>query len=377
MTESRQWMVLVVAVITAWLIYLLAPILTPFAVAALFAYLGDPVTDWLQKRGLSRTLAVSVVFVLLSVLVVGLLLVLLPLLEDQLVRLVEVLPAFVDWAKNAAGPLLERLESAGVNLFDRDRLVTMLQEHFKEATDIASTVVGSFARSGIALVNWIMNLVLIPVVAFYLLRDWDIIMARIRELLPRRLEPTVVTLASESNSVLGAFLRGQLTVMVALGVVYSIGLWLVGLDLAILVGMTAGLISFVPYLGAIVGVVLGVVGALFQYGDLFHVAMVLVVFGVGQTLEGVVLTPLLVGDRIGLHPVAVIFAVLAGGQLFGFLGVLLALPVASVVMVLLRHAHSSYRGSGLYDEVNDIPPSEPRVVLPGSAKDKPEPRGKG
>ncbi len=365
MTESRQWMMLAVALISGWLIYLLAPILTPFAVAALFAYLGDPVTDWLQSRGLSRALAVSVVFVLLSLLIVALLLVVLPLLEDQILRLVDVLPAFVDWAKQAAGPLLERAENAGINVLDRDRLVAMLQEHFKEATGIASSVVSSFARSGLALVNWVMNLVLIPVVAFYLLRDWDLIVERVRELLPRTLEPTVATLASQSNSVLGAFLRGQLTVMLALGLVYSVGLWLVGLDLAILVGMSAGFISFVPYLGAIVGVVLGVVGALFQYGDLFHVAMVLVVFGVGQTLEGVVLTPLLVGDRIGLHPVAVIFAVLAGGQLFGFLGVLLALPVASVVMVLLRHAHERYRSSGLYDVANDEAPVDsapPRAV---------------
>ncbi|MFK7955679.1 MAG: AI-2E family transporter [Lysobacterales bacterium] len=370
MTESRQWMVLVVAVITGWLIYLLAPILTPFAVAALFAYLGDPVTDWLETRGLSRTLAVCVVFVLLSLGMVGLLLIVLPALEDQIFRLIEVLPAFIDWVKNFAGPLLERAESAGVNLLDRDRLVGMLQEHFKEATGVASTVLSSFARSGMALVNWVMNLVLIPVVAFYLLRDWDVIVQRVRELLPRRMEPTVATLATESNAVLGAFLRGQLTVMLALGLVYSVGLWLVGLDLAILVGMTAGFISFVPYLGAIVGVVLGVVGALFQYGDIFHVAMVLVVFGVGQTLEGVVLTPLLVGDRIGLHPVAVIFAVLAGGQLFGFLGVLLALPVASVVMVMLRHAHTEYRRSGLYDDANDAPPRKSRVLVAGDEHKK-------
>jgi len=219
MTESRQWMILVIAVITAWLIYLLAPILTPFAVAALFAYLGDPVTDWLETRGLSRTVAVSVVFVLLSLLAVGLLLIVLPAMEDQIFKLIEVLPAFVDWAKGMTGPLLERAESFGVNLLDRDRLVSMLQEHFKEATGVASTVLSSFAKSGMALVNWVMNLVLIPVVAFYLLRDWDLIIERVRELLPRRMEPTVASLAGESNLVLGAFLRGELTAMLGRGAV--------------------------------------------------------------------------------------------------------------------------------------------------------------
>ena len=265
----------------------------------------------------------------------------------------------MDWAKGFAAPLLSRAEEMGVDLLDRDRIVALLQEHMGTATGFASNLVESFVSSGVAVVGWVMNLVLIPVVAFYLLRDWDVILSRVRELLPRRVEPTVVTLAAESNSVLGSFLRGQLTVMVALGVVYSIGLWLVGLDLAILVGMVSGIISFVPYLGAIVGVVLGVVGALFQYGDIFHVAMVLVVFAVGQSLEGMLLTPLLVGDRIGLHPVAVIFAVLAGGQLFGFLGILLALPAASVVMVLLRHAHHSYRGSRLYADGEAEPTPAP------------------
>jgi len=160
--------------------------------------------------------------------------------------------------------------------------------------------------------------------------------------------------------VLGAFLRGQLSVMVVLGILYAVGLWLVGLSVGPLIGMIAGLISFVPYLGAITGVFMAVIAALVQYQDLTHVLLVLMVFGIGQTLEGYVLVPKLVGDKIGLHPVAVIFAVLAGGELFGFLGVLLALPVASVVMVLLRYAHERYTASKLYQSQD-----EPMIVLPG------------
>jgi predicted PurR-regulated permease PerM len=196
-------------------------------------------------------------------------------------------------------------------------------------------------------------------------------MARLRELLPRPLEPTISAFARESDEVLAAFLRGQLSVMIALGAVYTAGLMLVGLDLAVLIGLLAGLVSFVPYLGIIVGGGAALIAAAVQFQDWFHPAMVLLVFVVGQALEGFVLTPWLVGDRVGLHPVAVIFAILAGGQLFGFLGVLLALPVAAVLMVALRHAHGRYLASALYGApaasaapVEPTPPSVPPA--PGS-----------
>jgi predicted PurR-regulated permease PerM len=202
---------------------------------------------------------------------------------------------------------------------------------------------------------------MIPVVAFYLLRDWDIMVERIHALVPRSIEPVVARLAHESDDVLGAFLRGQLSVMVALGIFYGVGLWAIGLSVGPLIGMVAGLISFVPYLGAITGVVMAVTAAVVQYQDWMHVGLVAGVFVIGQSLEGYVLVPRLVGEKIGLHPVAVIFAVLAGGELFGFLGVLLALPVASVVMVLLRYAHERYTASELYRSTD-----EPAIVIVGA-----------
>lgn len=204
-----------------------------------------------------------------------------------------------------------------------------------------------------------MNLVLIPVVAFYLLRDWDIMVDKIRDLLPKRYEATVVKLTKESDLVLGAFLKGQFSVMLALASIYSIGLWIVDLDLALLIGMVAGLISFIPYLGSIVGVAAGCMAAFVQFHEFMSIIPVLVVFGIGQTLEGVLLTPWLVGDKVGLHPVAVIFAVLAGGQLFGFIGILLALPAASVIMVLIRHVHELYKDSQLYSEESE----QPRIMV--------------
>ena len=205
------------------------------------------------------------------------------------------------------------------------------------------------SKSGLTIVGWVLNIVMIPVVAFYLLRDWDIMVERIHALVPRSIEPVVSRLARESDEVLGAFLRGQLSVMVVLGVIYGVGLWLVGISVGPLIGMIAGLISFVPYLGAITGVVMGVIAALVQYQDWTACrCSCSSVFAIGQTLEGYVLVPRLVGEKIGLHPVAVIFAVLAGGELFGFLGVLLALPVASVVMVCCATRTSATRASELY-----------------------------
>ncbi len=167
-------------------------------------------------------------------------------------------------------------------------------------------------------------------------------------MIPRRYAPTVAKLARESDRVLAAFLRGQFYVMLALGLVYSIGLAMIGLELALLIGMLAGLISFVPYLGAAIGIILACLAAIVQFQDVMYLLPVAAVFAVGQALESMLLTPLLVGDQVGLHPVAVIFAVLAGGQLFGFMGVLLALPVASVIMVILRHIHDLYRDSQFY-----------------------------
>jgi predicted PurR-regulated permease PerM len=227
-------------------------------------------------------------------------------------------------------------------------LLGMAKQYWQQAGSAAATVFGGLSRSGMAVLEFIANLTLIPVVTFYLLRDWDGMVARIRELLPRAIEPTVVRLANESDAVLGSFLRGQVSVMLALGAIYTLGLSLIGIDLALLIGMIAGLVSFVPYLGVIVGFGAGLIAALVQHGDLLHVLLVAGVFGFGQIIEGFVLTPWLVGDKIGMHPVAVIFAIMAGGQLFGFLGVLLALPVAAVIMVVLRWLHERYTESSLY-----------------------------
>lgn len=348
MSDSQKWLVVVGFAATAWLFYLLAPILTPFAIGAGIAYLGDPLADRLEAWRFSRTAAATLVFLAMTVVLGLVLLWLVPLLEHQVSRLFSSLPGYVAWLKGEVLPWLDERLGVQSQYLDVEKLVAVIKQHWSQAGGLVAAVAASISRSGMAVAEWIMNLVLIPVVAFYLLRDWDVLVAKVRDLLPKRIEPTVSRIVLESDAVLGAFLRGQFSVMIALGVIYSIGLWLVDLDLAVLIGMTAGLVSFIPYLGSIVGVVAACVAAMMQFHDVWALVPVLAVFGVGQVLEGMLLTPLLVGDKVGLHPVAVIFAILAGGQIFGFVGVLLALPVASVLMVLMRHFHNVYKDSEVY-----------------------------
>jgi predicted PurR-regulated permease PerM len=370
MTDTHKWQLLALTLLLGALLYLLAPVLTPFAAAALLAYLGDPLVDRLEARRLSRTAGVCIVFGLMTLAMVLALLLLVPMLERQISRFLEQLPRYLAWVQESVLPWIEQQTGTGIERFEPAALVAMLKSHWQQAGGFAAALIGGLSKSGMAVVLWITNLLLIPVVTFYLLRDWDIMVERVRMLLPRSIEPTVSQLARQSDEVLGGFLRGQLAVMVSLGLIYSIGLALVGIDLALLIGMLAGLVSFIPYLGAIVGVSAGLIAALVQYGDWTTIALVLAVFAVGQTIESFALTPWLVGDRIGLHPVAVIFAILAGGQLFGFLGVLLALPVAAVVMVLLRWVHAQYTASTLYStEVDGAMPGDPVVDGPSPAVD--------
>jgi len=353
---SRRWQMLAIIAVITFVIWLLAPVLMPFAIAAMLAYLGDPLADRLQRLGMGRTWAVSIVFSVISLVFVGVLLLLVPLIQHQFQNLSENLPRYVDWVRGTALPWVQARLHLDPDVFDSDRLLATVREHIGSVGSIAAKAFTKITQSGMGIVTWMTNAVLIPVVAFYLLRDWDTMIAYVRRLLPRSVEPTVVRLSRESDEVLGAFVRGQLLVMLALGVFYGLGLTLVGISIGPLIGMVAGLLSFVPYLGFMIGFVAAMIAALVQYGDWMHVLLVVGVFTIGQLLEGYVLVPRLVGEKIGLHPVAVIFAVLAGGHLFGFLGVLLALPAASVAVVLLRYAFERYRRSDLYTEraVDDV-----------------------
>ncbi|WP_434680359.1 AI-2E family transporter [Pseudomonas sp. R1-18] len=354
MTDTRRWFWLGGIVLLIAFIFLLHPILMPFLVALLLAYMGDPLVDRLEKLGLSRTLSVVAVFGLFTLILMALLLVLVPMLAKQLMRLYELAPQMLDWLQHTAMPWVQAKFGLSDGFWRFDRVKAAISEHMGQAGDIVGIVLSRATASSLALIGWLTNLVLIPVVCFYLLRDWDLMMGKVRNLLPRQREGQIVKLAGECHEVLGAFIRGQLLVMVGLGVIYAAGLMLIGLELGLLIGVIAGLAAIVPYMGFVIGIGAALVAGLFQFGgDLYPMLGIVAVFMIGQALEGMVLTPLLVGDRIGLHPVAVIFAILAGGELFGFTGILLALPVAAVIMVLVRHAHDLYKDSEIYGGTED------------------------
>ena len=347
MTTNTRWFWLALFSVTSILLYLLAPILLPFIAGALLAYLGDPLVDRLEARNISRTNSVVIVFVVVFAIMLPFFVILVPLLEDQVQAFFKKLPAYLTWLSTSAQPLLDKLGVAPPAI-DVESVGQALSKEWSVTGSFVKSLISTVSRSGLAVMGWLANALLIPVITFYLLRDWDKLVAYIRELLPRNVEPKFVLLANESDEMLGAFLRGQMMVMLALGMMYSVGLAIVGVNFALLIGIIAGIISFIPYMGLIVGIGIASIAALVETQSFMMVFWVIVVFGIAQMVEGIILTPLLVGDRIGLHPVAVIFGVLAGGQLFGFFGILLALPVFAVLAVLMRHAHDSYLESQIY-----------------------------
>lgn len=350
----KGWLLIGLVGLVLLTFYKLLPILSPFLVSILLAYMGDPLVDILERYKISRTWGVVLVFILLSLILLVLLLVLIPMIGRQLVSLYELTPQLIDWLQNTVVPWMQTKLGINASASSLSNIKQMFSENLGKTTDIAQLLLSQVTASSLAFLGWLANMLLIPVVTFYLLRDWDILVAKMRRLLPRQKAGTIVQLIGECHEVLGAFMRGQLLVMLALGVVYAIGLMALGLELGLIIGILAGLASLVPYMGFAVGISAALIAGLFQFGlDPYPLLGIIAVFTAGQMLEGMVLTPLLVGDRIGLHPVAVIFAILAGGQLFGFTGVLLALPVAAVIMVLLRNMHELYKESNMYGQSSE------------------------
>ena len=335
---------LVALLVLAGLFYLLAPILTPFLVAALLGYLFNPLVTRLGERiGGSRTLATVAIFLLVMLGLAALLLVLVPLALAQFERLALLAPEVLAWFDQQARPRLEAWAGEGLPPLDAEALRELVARHWREAGGLAGGALHWLGSSTGALVLGIFNLVLIPVVTFYLLRDWPRLTAGLADLLPGAWRSAILAFTTEADAVLGAFLRGQLLVMLVLGLFYAVALTVIGVEMGLAIGLIAGVVSFIPYVGVIVGLVLATAAVLVQGDGWILLLIVLAVFAIAQMLESMVLTPWLVGDRTGLHPVAVLFAVLAGGQLFGFFGVLLALPVAAVLAVAVRHLLERYR----------------------------------
>jgi predicted PurR-regulated permease PerM len=345
--NPRFWGWLAVALVVGGLLYLLSPILAPFLFAAILAYILNPIVERLAGKHVPRTLAVLLVMSGLLVLIVAFALVVLPLFTKELRLLAERLPAFIVWLNQHFAPFLERHLGVEVR-FDVDTVRRLASELMADNQDLVGRLLGSLKIGGLAVVAFLVNLLLVPVVLFYLLRDWHALRERADRLVPRHMHAKTREILREVDAVLAEFLRGQLTVILVMSVYYVLALWLARLEFALPIGLITAALVFIPYVGALLGFVLGSIAALMQFDSLWGLAWVWLAFGVGQTLEGMVVTPLLVGERIGLHPVAVIFALLAFGQVFGFFGVLLALPASAALLVALRHLRGAYLTSSLY-----------------------------
>jgi predicted PurR-regulated permease PerM len=343
---NNLWWFIPAAVLIA-LLYFLSPILAPFLLAAILAYISNPLVSWLARHRVPRTLGAVAVMLLLGGLFVLLLLILLPLFIKEVRLLSERLPGFLAQLNDNLAPWIKARFGVELQL-DLAALKKLIGENLQGADGLGMKLLASLRIGGLAVLGFVVTLLLVPVVLFYLLRDWNGLLAQIEELLPRRWHPQLTGVAAEIDAVLAEFLRGQIAVMVLMSMLYVLGLWLAGLEFALPIGIITGVLVFLPYLGMLTGLLLATVVALMQFPSVSGVIPVWIVFGIGQALEGTLVTPLLVGKRIGLHPVAVIFALLAFGQIFGFFGVLLALPASAALLVGLRHLGAQYRNSTLY-----------------------------
>ena len=345
--NAQLWSWLAIAFAAIVLLHLLSPILAPFLLAAILAYMLDPLVEKLGRRLLPRAAAAMLVLLLVLALLVALALVVLPLFARELRELAARLPAALAWAQRELAPWLR--SNFGVVLqLDLDTLRQSAGDLLSGNQNLLERLLGSLKIGGLALFGFLANLLLVPVVAFYLLRDWNLLVERVDRLIPRRMHAKAREMVREIDAVLAEFLRGEMLVILVMSVYYVVALWLARLEFALPVGILTGLLVFVPYVGALTGILLGTAAALLQFANPADVLWVWLAFGVGYTLDGTFVTPMIVGRRIGLHPVAVIFALLAFGQVFGFFGVLLALPASAALLVGLRHLRRAYLASSLY-----------------------------
>lgn len=347
MTAGKLMLLGFLAIAGIWLVWRLGAILSPFLLAVVMAYICNPLVGWMEQRRVPRTVATLLTMLLLLTLIAGLLLVLVPLVQHETQLFIERLPNTIDWLKLHSLPWLQANFGVDISL-DVDQVKTYLGEHIKGAGTLVSKLLPSLKSGGMALIGIAMNLLLVPVVFFYVLRDWNSILAKVEVLIPRGWHANTLGIAQDVDRVLSEFLRGQISVMLLMAVYYSIALHVAGLNFALPIGLVTGLLVFIPYLGMAVGLSLAVLAGAMQFQEVSELLPMLLAFGIGQALEGTVVTPLLVGERIGLHPVAVIFALLAFGQLFGFFGVLLALPASAALLVGFRHLKNRYIQSEFY-----------------------------
>lgn len=352
-TEQKQTLLwLAVGLALVLLLVQLAPIMAPFIAAGILAYAMNPAVDWLSTRSIGRVsvrreAAVIVVMLVFLAVILTLALIVIPVLQKQIPLLRDQIPASLSRLNAFLAPKLNEL---GIHVrLDGIGIKRLLSQYMSASgDDIWATLLASAKIGGVAVLGWLVTLSLVPIALFYLLLDWHGLLARIEDAIPRRWVARTRNLAREVDELLAQYLRGQLAVMLALSMYYSVTLEIVGLDVALPVGIITGLLIFIPYVGFGLGLVLALIAALLQFDGLHGIVLVASIYGVGQFIESFILTPRLVGERIGLHPLTVIFALLAFGHLFGFVGVLLALPASAILSVAFKHLRMHYLNSSFY-----------------------------
>jgi predicted PurR-regulated permease PerM len=354
--QTAAWAGVGVALLV--LFYALSPILAPFAVAGVAAYICNPAVNWLVARRVPRAAAVFFVILGMGLMLLLMLLILAPTVYRESISLAGRLPDLIELLNNRVIPIISDRLNVDLHL-DAALFRDWVKEHWSTAQDLIPILLAQAKEGGMALVGLLVNILLVPVVMFYLLQEWPRIVAGLQVAVPRPMLPRLTRIATGIDSVLSEFLRGQLSVMLLLAVYYSIGLWLAGLNFALPVGVITGLLVFIPYVGFGGGLALAVLTALLQAEGWPPLIGVAIVYSLGQLIESFVLTPYLVGERIGLHPLAVIFALMAFGQLFGFVGVLIALPASAAILVGLREVRTAWFASRLYLGDEDVDGKRP------------------
>ncbi|MBF7682066.1 AI-2E family transporter [Acinetobacter sp. B5B] len=352
--------ILIGLALLGWLLFILKPVVIPFVAAFFIAYLFSGLVNKLTRIGLPRWLSTTLVFLGIGVGLVLAVWYIIPLAWKQIVYARDSIPGVIYWVNHTALPWIThtfKLEPMAINANQiSDTLMQYIQTNY--SVDSIQSLLLRLAQSGLNFIQLGGTVVLIPIISFYFLLDWQRMLQQMHRLIPRPYEKLTLQIVSECHAVLRAFVKGQFLVMILLGTVYAVGLQLIGLEVGLIIGMVACLASIIPYLGFAVGIISAVAATFFQFGlDWTQLLLVGVVFMIGQAIEGYVLQPFLLGDKIGLSPVAVVFAVLAGAQLGGILGMLIALPVAAVIVVLLKHIRDFYENSNLYGErygLNDL-----------------------
>jgi predicted PurR-regulated permease PerM len=345
--QRRAFIWFAIALVVGILLWLLSPVLTPFLLGAILAYILHPGVGWLTRRRVPKGLAALLMILFFTLMVTALVLLILVVVQKEVPQLRQQVPVLFShvhaWLqpKLAMLGLADSLDFASI----RDLVTNQLEGSAQTVVVYAWT---SIRTSSNLMLDLIGNLVMVPLVLFYLLYDWNAMIRRIKHFIPRRWLVKTIQLSHDMDQMLSQYLRGQLLVMGVLAVYYSIALWAAGFEIALPVGIFTGLAVFIPYIGYATGLILALLAGLLQFGSWYGFGAVAVVYGVGQILESFILTPRLVGERIGLHPLAVIFALLAFGQLFGFFGVLLALPVSAILSVAWRELRQGYLSSSLY-----------------------------